>query len=269
DDVRVETALHGLGDALEIRGDFQESRAALTRALDIARRVGEDPATIARIEGDLGNTDDDAGDPAAALVHYQSAEEVLKKTGAGPLLIARLEINIAYAEEHRGRRPEALVHAKNALAAFEAGESPDSANLVDVLLLIGALSRGVGQLDDSARYLRRGIAIVDRDVGADNARGVDLREQLGRTLIELHRPREALDVLGPAMVAVERGRDVNPGVAAETRMVLADALWDSGGDRARARAEATRARDAYLTLGGRGGVADSLRLAEVWLRTHP
>src|SRR5262249_7712054 len=126
DDVRVETALHGLGDALEIRGDFQESRAALTRALDIARRVGEDPATIARIEGDPGNTDDDAGDPAAALVHYQSAEEVLKKSGAGPLLIARVEINIAYAEEHRGRRPEALVHAKNALAAFEAGESPDS-----------------------------------------------------------------------------------------------------------------------------------------------
>jgi hypothetical protein len=65
-----------------------------------------------------------------------------------------------------------------------------------------------------------------------------------------------------------RERSAPPEALAETRFALARALSDSGGDRARARALATRAREALRPLAERWGAQYSRALAQIddWLK---
>ena len=85
----------------------------------------------------------------------------------------------------------------------------------------------------------------------------------GISLIGLHRPGEALAPLRRALeirrrepIAVERG---------ETWFALARAQWDTGGDRAAARAAAESARSDYAKAAG----ADAkVRAVNSWLAAH-
>jgi eukaryotic-like serine/threonine-protein kinase len=76
----------------------------------------------------------------------------------------------------------------------------------------------------------------------------------GVALIGLRHAKEALEPLTAALRIRERSE--TPELAAETRFALARAIWESGGDRRRARASAEMARAEYAkTVNGARDVA--------------
>jgi hypothetical protein len=63
---------------------------------------------------------------------------------------------------------------------------------------------------------------------------------------------------------------VSPEDGAETRFALARALWDSGGDRRRARAVAKESSELYARVGSRvGRIARERDALREWLEQHP
>jgi serine/threonine protein kinase len=264
DDARVADSLHTLGSELWRHGDGPEGRAVLARALDLATRGGEDPTRLARLEGDVANAEDESGDNEAALRHYAHAEELARAAGASPLLIAQFDVSIAMEESQTGHPAEAVTHGQQALAAMEHALPPDSTDLANPLLVLGGASRELGRLDDAARYLERAVHILDGAVAPANGALLGARDELARTLVAQHRERDALAVLAPAMAVIDGGRDADPGIAAEIRLIDAEALWATG-EQARARVQAAAARDAFAAR----GLEENRVEAVAWLRAHP
>ncbi len=170
---------------------------------------------------------------------------------------------------------------------------------------MGALRAHQGRLADARDVYRDAIAILAKNLGDDHLYVAEVRNSLAHVLLRLGRAREALaeaertsaamekapspgpalpealTIAGRASVALgqaanaiaplERALALEQAAAgaaalAGTRFALARALWDANRDRARARALAREARQAYADAGA-AGQAD---LAEVdaWLAKH-
>ncbi|MCH9686337.1 MAG: tetratricopeptide repeat protein, partial [Deltaproteobacteria bacterium] len=88
---------------------------------------------------------------------------------------------------------------------------------------------------------------------------------VGGNLVELGRHAEAL-------LTLERARETYEGTTgfarelAQTRLALARALWDGGGDRNRARSLARHALDGFGNIGA--GARKDAAAARAWLSTH-
>lgn len=90
--------------------------------------------------------------------------------------------------------------------------------------------------------------------------------RLARVLLATRQPRDALPLLARAVRILDAQPGVQPGEL-RARFDLAATLVATGGDVARARAEATRARDGLRTPGA--GTPAELAEVETWLRRHP
>src|SRR5262249_60063404 len=100
----------------------------------------------------------------------------------------------------------------------------------------------------SAALLERAIAIGTHANGPGAPETINDDSELSYTRIAQGRVADARALLEAAMPFVEAGTDLPAPTIAESHQAYADALWRAGGDRATARAHATRARDAFATL---------------------
>jgi hypothetical protein len=91
---------------------------------------------------------------------------------------------------------------------------------------------------------------------------------MGKDLLMLGRPAEAIAPLERAE-ALRATLEAQPPVA-ETRFMLARALWEGGGDKRRARALAEQARQDVLPEATRfgGSLRTGLDAIDEWLATH-
>ncbi|MGZ3426110.1 MAG: tetratricopeptide repeat protein [Polyangia bacterium] len=132
---------------------------------------------------------------------------------------------------------------------------------------LGATLRARAKPAEALAAFQRALAINERRFGADYADSLDALLGIGESLVALGRPREALAPIERARRLAESGEQNQWGLA-EARFALAEALWSSGGDRARARRLAVDARA--------GMAAESNSLAkrllieiDAWLARHP
>jgi hypothetical protein len=102
-----------------------------------------------------------------------------------------------------------------------------------------------------------------------SARAVEPLLFLGSDLLALQRPREAIAPLERALLVASRS-DTHREDAGLVRFALARALWDSGGDKARARTLAGEARGDLLPLADRYSsyYLAELRGIEAWASAH-
>jgi DNA-binding SARP family transcriptional activator/tetratricopeptide (TPR) repeat protein len=70
--------LHSIGVAHHHLGNHQEARTALRAAVELCQRLGDRSGAAEALEH-LGDADDAAGDPAAALHHWQQALAILRE----------------------------------------------------------------------------------------------------------------------------------------------------------------------------------------------
>ena len=202
-----------------------------------------------------------------ALPLFERALRIVEKTeGPDSGGAASLEHNIAGVLSQQGRPEEALARFRTVLARKETKLGLSHPHLVPVLRFMGNALRKQGRHPEALSYLERAVSIqlAQPDDALSGWTGVHL--DLGRTLLEAGRPRDALVPLEKVLAGWERAKPT-PIERANTRLLLARALWDAKGDRARALRLAHEAR-ALAVEAGDGG-ARVLEAVEAWLATHP
>jgi hypothetical protein len=117
---------------------------------------------------------------------------------------------------------------------------------------------------------RRASEILRASEGEKSAVTAHALASEGADLVALQRWREALPLLERALGLQETAK-AEPIDLAETRAALAEAVWKTGGDRARARKLAEDARATFAEAVARyGSERERRRLADLvgWLDAH-
>jgi tetratricopeptide (TPR) repeat protein len=245
-----------------VAGRLDDAIALGKRALeDMTAWYGADAPATGQVLFVLGSAESLRGDDDAAVTDLGRAFAIAQKIAPGTIDIAEDEANLAMAEIGAARYPSAVAHAREALAAMEKIQGADSPSLDPALVILGGAERGAGDLDDSERELRRALALDTTAHGANDPRDADTAVELSYTLVLHQKSREAAELL-----AAYCKDGTEPPVAAECHTAIADALWVSGGDHARARAEASAGRDAYAKLGD--AFTKQVAKADAWLAAH-
>jgi serine/threonine-protein kinase len=195
---------------------------------------------------------------AEAVARYDRALGVLERAlGPEHHQVATTLVNLGMALHAQGdvRRPTPLFERAVAIQTRTMG--PDHPNVAFALVGLGRAEVALGRLDEARAALERAQAIREK-AGPDHP---DLAEPLlglGELHLARRRPADALPPLERALRLHNRGQE------ASIRLTLAEALWQSGGDRARARALAGEARESYERMRHAPGLAAATR----WLAAH-
>jgi tetratricopeptide (TPR) repeat protein len=155
---------------------------------------------------------------------------------------------------------------ERALGVFEKALGPDNPDVATCLGHLGQLHMSAGAHDRARPLFERSLAILEKTLGPEHQLVSSPLVALTMVALAEGRPGEAVPLAERAVRLAEKGR-VGTYVA-QTRFLLALALWDApaenGRDRARAMALAEQARE-----GLRGaGEATATQLAQIdaWLR---
>jgi eukaryotic-like serine/threonine-protein kinase len=183
-----------------------------------------------------------------------------------PLLVAALnEVGQLYADADA--YSDARATYKQALAMAEALHGPSHPQVAIVLRHLGFL----GLVDDHAdgrRAFTRAVEIVEPLPGR--------RRELAALYVGRGEAELATGDAAAAVVSLERGfalwaeSRIDRYLAPTAQYALAQALWQTGGDRARARTLATEALETYRTTKGPWSPTVDEVTGEVdrWLKTH-
>ena len=261
DDTEVATEWEKLAATRTASGDHPGAEDALRHALAIRERgLGPDDPSLARDLRDLARAVRRQGRGEAALALARRAVAVSERAGGPELAGLLVELGGALADlEHYSEADAALARAETRLAAAPGGDPVPAA--------LASLARGdvlsrLARWPDAAALYARALPVLQ---AAPGTRDAAARAELGlaRILVELGQPAHALPEL-------ERLAAQQDGLAPEVRFAvdftLARALWDTGGDRTRARALATGAVGNLRALvAARPG---DIAQIEGWLASH-
>lgn len=265
-------------------------------------RVGGDLELEALREQQTGTVLREWGKPPEALPHVQRAlalrEQQLGKED--PRLEHSVEVlGITLHELHRD--DEALAALQRAERLLSAHQGERNADVARLLVNTGAILHGRKQYAEALELSRRALAIIEQVYGAGHPETSLHLRNVAEGLCELGRPEEGLPFAQRALAAAERGtsaRDVTGSLAVEGDCLLragraqaalvplergeqliarsqqqpsfhgrvlfslAQALWSSGGDRARARSIAGQARELLA------GEDEERAQVTAWLAQH-
>lgn len=179
----------------------------------------------------------------------------------------------AMAYQAKGDLDHAHSLLERGLAILVATRGPDSAEVSATLDRLGNLAAQAGRLSAAQSYFERALAISERVDGLTHYHTSERLISLGTVLIDQGHPRQALPYLERGLRILEdrraSGAGVYPNVLAGARFMVAQALWSSPGERARARALATSAGALLDASSGDLRTRAIVRDLARWLATHP
>jgi serine/threonine-protein kinase len=242
-------------------GDLPRAQAAQERALSITEKaLGKDHSHVAVMLVNLGATRVARGDNPGARVVFERALAIQEKA-LGPdhpdvgRVLANLGGTIAALDDFAGAVPV----LERGVAILQRALGPDHVLLVTALSELGRVRMSLGQLDAAQERLEQARAMSERIPGLSPLRKSPPLIGLGELYLARHEPAKAVsvleNVLGLGLVDV-RG---------DTMLDLAEALWQVGKDRPRARSLAEEARAAYAHDGDKPAAAEAAK----WLAKHP
>jgi serine/threonine protein kinase/tetratricopeptide (TPR) repeat protein len=247
-------------------GRLDEAKADAQRSLDQLRAWYGDGVHTTGVWGLLGLVETARGDQAAARAAYDRELELLRATAPASPQIADVESNTGIVLASFGHFADAIPYAQRGLEGHIKIWGAQNPYIHRDYLLLGYAQRGLGKLADSEQNLRTAVHLVEAALGASEVEAVNPRIELSYTLVLEHKAAEAAALLAPMVALTEKSGQVAPPIAAELHMAYADAVWQAGGDRALARAQAGTARDMYAALGA--DYAAPRDHAAEWLRSH-
>jgi serine/threonine-protein kinase len=261
EDLEVAAVCNNLGNALNRLGERQKARAALERSLAIFAKVfGPEHPRVAAALNNLGNMIQPLGDHAQARAHFERALAIWTKAqGPDHPLVAFATYNLGSVLYDQGDDRGAAEHCERALAILEKSLGPDHVMVSWPLEGLGRARTRLGQLDAALPLLERALALREKGQGASSPELAGALLALGELSLARRQPVRAVPLLERALGLH------NPDRGPEVELALAEALWQVGEDRARARTLAEDARAAYERLGHRPGMEHASR----WLADHP
>lgn len=267
----VAVSLNNLAVAHNTRGEDNEAIVLFERALAIDEAaLGAQHPDIAYSLHNLANLHLARGEDKKAEALYTRALAV-REAALGPD-----HPNVAHslnslANLHLSHKEYAAAEPllRREMAIFEKTLGPEHPDLATPLQNLADVHKGRGQNEAAIALLTRALAIREKAQGPEHP---DLAFPLTDIAdIELERGR-AREALGPAerAVSILISAKVGGERLADSRFVLARALWDApaaaGRSRPRAVAEARNAADAYRAASP--GELKELALVEAWQGTH-
>jgi len=244
DGYRVALALANSANTLMELGQMQKALEYQRRAIDIYERrlgphhplLGLALSNIALSERSLRQWDD-------GLAHVLRAREIFKDAfGPEHRQVSRAGGIASDILGDMGRLPEALAEAQNTLALAER-LFPNERDTINAMNSVGVIFVRMGRGAEAIAIQLRARALCER-LGNPAHQTPDVLSVLGAAYMVSNQPRKALELLERSHT-LRLAAKPEAGELAETRMLLARALWDTGTDRGRAIALAEQVRDAY------------------------
>ncbi len=242
-----------------------ESLVTSTRTLEVLERsLGADHPTVAGAHMNLAQG-------LMATKRYSEAREHLLRADIvfarvfGDFHPTRAAIagNLGGLEQLQGNWDAALVASRRAVAILEKLQGPDSADVSGARRDVARELVLAGRTAEAIAEQTRALAILDK-LGADGeGRMVSGLTELATFELEAKQHDAAIKHAERALaLAKKRPADANPVELADAQLALANGLWESKRDRARARA---------LVAEARSTTPDPERRAELdaWLAAHP
>jgi eukaryotic-like serine/threonine-protein kinase len=260
----------GLGAVAGHRGDFVESLAHHREALARFERAhGSAHIEVAKEHVSLSHAFDMLDASRDAIEHAQLAVELLGKLdGAQDLELSYALEALADALLSAADYVQAEQVVRRALALREASLGADSFELETLLAQLARVDRAAARTESAIADHRRALRLIEAAFGPDHARSASHWCGLGETLLETRRFADARDALEHGeRIANDDADQVGPLTHANCEIALARALWDKGGDHARARALAAAATRRLHDVTGPLGAA-ALAAIERWQREH-
>ncbi len=265
---------NNLGVAARIDHDFDG-------ALELHRRSHE------RREQVLGGNHPDIGRSllnigtamAGSRGHEAEAEDYLRRALAsleqalGPQhpTVGTALTNLGNCLARQGKLDEALVLQQRALEVFAGAFGPDHLTTLGVQFNLAKVMQDAGLHAKAAALFSRGLEVRERELPVDDPRLVGWVSHLARSELELGHLERARPLLERSL-ALRVAHGEGALVRAGDQLRLARALAPVELERARARALAEEARQAYAQAVADGG-PESLRRAEAeaeaWLAANP
>ena len=245
--------------AASVRGDAATAKRRYTEAAELrAKAFGTEHLRYAESLGDLAEFEPDL---AAQRTMLERAVAIAEKSD-GPqrgLIERGLHASLADLAMQQGDVAGMRRHFERGLEVAIQATGPGSLDVAVMLLGYGQYLASSSP-DEGLAKLRESVALFEK-LGSPR---VNLaRGALAIALRRIGRAREALPVL-EAAIATADPASTDPFNLALMRWSLARTLIDTDGDRARARALATTARDEFRALGARG--AEQADDVDAWLR---
>jgi tetratricopeptide (TPR) repeat protein len=171
--------------------------------------------------------------------------------------------NLSHMEKELGLFPEALAHAERAIAIFTDHGDPNCASLAQAHDARGDVLVELGRYEEAAAAYRRALAILRTNPEDTHPEDPTALHGLGVASLGQGRAHEAIPLLESAL-AMREAHEIDATLVAQTRFILARALWDGGGDRRRALSLAATARQTFAAKGR----APRARDVASWLAAH-
>jgi serine/threonine-protein kinase len=255
------TSLNNLGNLFNDAGDYPEALAMQQRVLALRERVlGPEHPDVGISLNNLAIVVYSMGDyPRAKAAQERVLALYAKSFSPDHPAVATSIHNLAMVLFAMGDYPQALAKYEQALALREKALGPDRPDVAYSLAGKGRTLVRLGELDAALPVIERSRAVLEKALGASNPDLTEPLLYLGELSLARHRPDEAVPLLERALALGEAE------YTSETQLALAEALWQVGKDRPRARALVEQARAAYERIHHHPGLERATR----WLSNHP
>jgi tetratricopeptide (TPR) repeat protein/predicted Ser/Thr protein kinase len=241
--------LTGLGVGLMSQGETAEARGFLEEALAIDQDVlGPDHPNV---EMDLFNLGTCAKADARyedAMGFFTRAIDIGEKEPGGMMLVLSLGA-MAEAQARLGKLGDARANVERALKLADGNEAVEASRRADLYATRAKVARLDRRYDDARRDYDEAIAIDAKALAKDDPDQASAQIGLAEVLLEQGKAKSALPLLERALVL---DKDLDESELAEPRLVLAQALWQTG-DRARSAELAKQARAYYARFPAKKG----------------
>jgi eukaryotic-like serine/threonine-protein kinase len=171
--------------------------------------------------------------------------------------------NLAFCLMSLNRLPEALDAADRAVSTLATHGDPANPILAWALNNKGEVLRALGKPSEALPHFRQALAIYESSLSATDVAAADPLTGIGEAELAQGKPASAVQPLQRALSLREQAHYQELFVA-QTKFALARAVWQSDGDRRRARTLASAARDVYE----RHSHVERQRAVEAWLSAH-
>ncbi len=248
-------------------GDYAAARALLGRALAIREQaLGPAHPVVAETLGNLAAVYHAEGAYAEALpLHERAVTSMEAAFGPDHPKVSDALNNLASDHLALGQYAASLALHERALAIRERARGPEHPDVAQTLQNLGNVHAATGRHAEARALFERALAIQEKTLGRDHPEVADILQCLAATHIALNDAASALPLVERAAAIFAAHDGEQPGEV-PAHFTLARALAATGGDRARARAEAELARDAYRKAGPRKLKAQAE--VEAWMSLH-
>jgi eukaryotic-like serine/threonine-protein kinase len=223
------------------QGKHDEAFATMRKVTELFGELyGDQPISSAIEQMGEADTAMMAGDFAkSASIERQRLVTFERVLGPASVEVAYTRSSLALSLELDGKLEEARAMRRRAISILSLDPTP---RLAEELTSLGGIELDLGDNTEAIETMRRAVTLVQSFSEDPYGELATAQAGMGRGLVRLGRPQQAIAPLEAALKWREGQAEIAAGRLGAPRWFLAQALWDSGGSKARARALAKQAQ---------------------------